>query len=87
MEREQVSILIIRGMMDSKRRIKVTMDTNMQIISEKSDTRRTNIARPLAMKMNMISIQALDMKKDTSGPMGGTLAVNRTMDMSMTNGK
>ena len=51
-----VSILIIRGMMDSKRRIKVTMDTNMQIISEKADTSRTNIAGPLAMKMNMISI-------------------------------
>ena len=69
------SIMIIMGMMDSKRRIKDTTDTNMQIRSEQADTSRTSIAG------------IRDMMKDTTGPMGGNPATNRIMDMSLTNGK
>ena len=38
------SIMIIMGMMDSKRRIKDTMDTNMQIISKQADSSLATIA-------------------------------------------
>jgi hypothetical protein len=88
------SIMIIMGMMDSKRKIKDTMDTNMQIISEQANASKTNIAGirnsnggPLDMKMNMISRRVLVMKKDATGPMVGTPDTNRIMDMSLTNGK
>ena len=85
------SIMIIMEMMDSKRRIK---DTNMQIISKQADSSLATIAGirdshggTLDMKMNMMDRGVLDMKKDTMGPMGGILAINRTTDMSLTNGK
>ena len=85
------SIMIIMGIVDSKRRIK---DTNMQIISEQAVASKTNIpgirnspGGPLAMKMNMISRRVLAMKKDTTGPMVGTPDTNRIMDMSLINGK
>ena len=87
-------MIVLWCMMDSKRRSKDTMNKNVQTIRKQADTSLTDIAvirfkpgGPLDMQMNMISIEALDMKKDTTGPMGGTPATNSTMDMSLTNGK
>ena len=92
--KSKASILTVWGMMDTKAMANDTMDTNMLTISERTDSSRTATASirsrhggHLDMKMNMISIEALNMKKDYTGLMGGTLAINRTMDMLLTNGK